>query len=319
MVDWQSPEVIELTMAAFARTMYFLLGVFLWYLILSFRKVELGLLLRRVTFQAAHVPYLFARYLHLTTLVTIISTTPMGRSPPTSAATSCSGIGSMRLVSISGDVALAAATCNLAVRAIALWRHNTTVSYFLGGLCLAHCCYAFILGLAGVTVLWDTRHTYCTIGVSQHARLALLFFYIFTIFWGLAILVMTVLGIRRNELLKDSPLSGALFTQCVGYVVTTIVTCVPMGVMSFLPLNQVMNVFLLPAGYMVCVIASSASVTSLLELRPQPDRALTRLLDHFPVDQEASSNQLVKEESNVLSTIVHLPRSSLTSDFVPGV
>ena len=58
------------------------------------------------------VPYLLARYLHLTTLVTMfvlmignsvvqclmpialrISTTPMGRSPPASAAASCSGLG----------------------------------------------------------------------------------------------------------------------------------------------------------------------------------------------------------------------------------
>lgn len=48
--------------------------------------------------------------------------------------------------------------------------------------------------------------------------------------WGLAILIMTVLGIRRNELPKHLPLSYALFTQSVGYVLTTIVTCVPMGV-----------------------------------------------------------------------------------------
>ena len=72
------------------------------------------------------------------------------------------------------------------------------MSYFLGGLCLAHCCYALIrtsgfpaysgpnadshdsVGLTGVTVFWDMRHTYCTIGVSPHARAALLFFYIFS-------------------------------------------------------------------------------------------------------------------------------------------
>ena len=54
--------------------------------------------------------------------------------------------------------------------------------------------------------------------------------HLLAITWGLAILIMTVLGIRKNELPKDLPLSSALFTQSVGYVVTTIVTCVPMGV-----------------------------------------------------------------------------------------
>ena len=105
------------------------------------------------------------------------------------------------------------------------------------------------MGITGVTGNWDSHHLFCIIGIPAHAKEAILIFYVYSkpstiypafpfadghyakaITWGLTILTMTVLGIRRNELPKCSPLSSALFTQGVGYVLITLLTCVPMGV-----------------------------------------------------------------------------------------
>ena len=41
---------------------------------------------------------------------------------------------------------------------------------------------------------------------------------------------MTVLGIRHNQLPRGKPIRDALLNQGVGYVVITLITCVPMAV-----------------------------------------------------------------------------------------
>ncbi|KIP06659.1 hypothetical protein PHLGIDRAFT_450019 [Phlebiopsis gigantea 11061_1 CR5-6] len=182
MVNWQSPEVIERTMAAYVIIVYVLLGVYIWYLILSFHHVELELLLRRVRFRIAHIPYLVARYAHLATLAATISMTSGKHSSSDTISTpeSCSNLALMRIVSVCSDLALATSNCNLAIRAIALWRHDRKISCVLGGMCIVDCCFAIGLGFTGVSVFWTSQHTICTIGVNPRAKPAVLCFYLFS-------------------------------------------------------------------------------------------------------------------------------------------
>ena len=51
--------------------------------------------------------------------------------------------------------------------------------------------------------------------------------------WHIAILILTILGIRRFALPRSSPLSSTLYHQSLHYAVFTCATCIPMAVRLF--------------------------------------------------------------------------------------
>ncbi|KIP06660.1 hypothetical protein PHLGIDRAFT_450000 [Phlebiopsis gigantea 11061_1 CR5-6] len=67
-----------------------------------------------------------------------------------------------------------------------------------------------------------------------------------------------------------------------------------------------MNGLFLPIGYTICVIASTASVASLLRLKPQSDGAAP--LDRALLQDTLNPNRSDKDRSNVFSTVIHITR-----------
>ncbi|EKM53243.1 uncharacterized protein PHACADRAFT_259457, partial [Phanerochaete carnosa HHB-10118-sp] len=267
MVHWQNPEVLALTSYLFTVNIALSLGFYGWYFILSLHKVEFGLVTRRIRFQLVHVCYLIARYAHLISLIAIFATSNMKNSPTYR----CSGLGLLRLVSVTDDLALAASSGNLALRAMVLWKDKRAASWILRILCAGHMIYAVVLGLAGVRQKWDPVHQTCVLDADA-ARKALVGFLMCTITWDVSILALTVSGIRRKGLLAAWPLWPTLAIQGASYVLITLLTCISVSVLYLLNLNEVMNIFLLPPGCTISVIVSSSAVSSLLSINEEGQR-----------------------------------------------
>ncbi|KIP11744.1 hypothetical protein PHLGIDRAFT_439052 [Phlebiopsis gigantea 11061_1 CR5-6] len=312
MVDWHSEQTVELTMYCFSLVTIFLLGMYTWYLLLSFHKIEFGLIVGRIRFQPAYIPYLLGRYADFAALITITVISAVPRGKPSQSLSDTSGPGLVRLVSVLGDVAVSAASCNLALRAMVLWRDNTTIFYGLICACAIDFIFALVVGVLAVSMQCDPDFDHCTIGIVFSSRGGVIGFFLFTVAFDTTILVMTILGMRRQELPSDSNWYCALFNQGVLYVTITLLTCIPMGVMAVLRLNDAMNIFFLPAGCTISVIASSASVTALFKMKPVEASKIS-LPERRPEDIPAPL-----KTANLLSTVIDLSSIRDSSDVVNG-
>ncbi|GJE97125.1 hypothetical protein PsYK624_133360 [Phanerochaete sordida] len=285
MIYWLGHEVIEAVMTCLIELSSFLLGLYIWYLALSFSKVELGLLSRQVKPRPMHAPYLLGRYALLAMLLTIVSVTPLAIDKPL-ASSGCAGIATLRLGVVTGDIALSASSCNLALRAMVLWKQNRALTWIIRCFSVAHLVYSLVLGSVGVIEQWDPDNIFCTIGIDPRAKPAFLAYFIYTVLWDVTILALTVLGMLTKKLPPELPLRSALLSQGIAYASVTILTCIPMAVMMYLQLNEAMNVVLLPLGCTISVIASSEAVASLLHSkrtecsRHADGRERTKAADH---------------------------------------
>lgn len=81
-------------------------------------------------------------------------------------------------------------------------------------------------------------HSVCanltTVAVQRHTLIACA---PVALAWGVVILALTIVGMRRQKLPPRSTLWTALLGQGFTYLVITCVTCIPMVVMAMLNLN----------------------------------------------------------------------------------
>ncbi|KAI0792993.1 hypothetical protein BC629DRAFT_336346 [Irpex lacteus] len=241
MVDWNSPEILRLSLLLFRQTAVFVLGSYIWYIALTFKDVELRLILGRMTFRVAHIPYFLARYMNACELLTIVLSSYIPRTVH-----SCGPVAlPIIITAVSGNVALAASSTNIAFRVIVLWKHHKWVSQLLAVICVVDISLAVLLGAFSVDSLWDDEHQFCVISAGRTQR-GLLSLYCFTVVWHIVILILTFIGIRRSDVLaQSSPLLSMLYQQSLGYAVLMCVTCIPMAIIVYLNLNSIVNV--LPA------------------------------------------------------------------------
>ncbi|EKM52973.1 uncharacterized protein PHACADRAFT_210731 [Phanerochaete carnosa HHB-10118-sp] len=235
MVDWGDPELIDTIMVVYSGMCCFLFGMYLWYLALSFHKVELGLLTGRTQLQLSHGPYLIARYCCLATLIMLVWMPIVAKAFP-SPSSSCPGTWYTRLVLAMGETALSAASYNLSLRAMILWNERKIVLWTLRIICLGQLVYSFVAAMIGTQQQWDPNHTYCTVGIVPSAKNVIMALLIFTLSWDAFILVMTLLGIRRKQL-QGSAISVALLTQGMGYVAAQVTVIIPVLLGLLLQLN----------------------------------------------------------------------------------
>ncbi|KAI0700082.1 hypothetical protein BC835DRAFT_1329246 [Cytidiella melzeri] len=306
MVEWNSPETFELCAILFRQTAVFVLGSYIWYLLLTFKDVEARLLLRRMRFRVAHIPYLLARYANLCELLTMVIANYITRRPH-----SCGPIAPpIFLTAVTGNVALAAASANLGYRVIVLWKSHVWFSRLLTAICVMHILLAILLGAFSIETTWDDKAQYCIVSPGSTQR-GLLSLYLFTLVWHVVILVLTALGVRRPDLPRGSPLSSMLYHQMVGYAILTCVTCIPMATIVYLNLNSIMNIIPAIVGTTSTVMASSSAVISLLRLN-DPDDSSDASPASAPRGHEApTTNDSEKSRSSVESSAV--PTGALTT------
>ncbi|GJE92651.1 hypothetical protein PsYK624_088060 [Phanerochaete sordida] len=271
-------------------------GFYVWYWLLSLPKVEWALLTRKMRFNWAHVSYFIARYFHLATVLTIIVTTNVQKI-----LLNCDSAAGLKVTAILGNTAVAAASTNLGLRAVAMWKDIRLIRLALAIICAVHGVFAFVMGLESVQSKWDPTHHVCMV-LTAKGQPQLLGFYTFTLVWDLIILVFTLAGMRRQGLPSSSPLWTTVVSQGLGYVLISCAACIPMMIMVSLNLNNTMNVILTAPGGTICVITSSAFVTSLLEMRESDSASLASR----PKPARAASLRKSDGVSHALTTHIEL-------------
>ncbi|EKM52963.1 uncharacterized protein PHACADRAFT_259136 [Phanerochaete carnosa HHB-10118-sp] len=157
MVDWWSPETIELCALLFGRLIVLMLGMYLWFFILTFRDVEWGLITRRLQISVAICIYLIGRYCLLTTLIMLFAMNQLNELMKLVCDTA--GSHSVTALAVLGNMALVSASTNLQLRALTLWKGNIYICALLVTLCAAHWVFCIERGCflpRGTSVL--TRH-----------------------------------------------------------------------------------------------------------------------------------------------------------------
>ncbi|KAI0340355.1 hypothetical protein BDW22DRAFT_1347006 [Trametopsis cervina] len=254
---WKSPEVEFLCTSLFTKMVVFLLGGFSWYFMATWHIVE-GSLLRR---RSRNHPYT-----HASAGCGVLRVSPV----PTI---------NMRKYGISleiviGDISLVSASSNVALRAYTLWRDNTWARLGIATCTLVHLVFAILVGAMSYKPRWDSSHTFCNL-LSTEMQNSLTGLYIYTTVWDFVILTLTITGLRRQHLPSQSPLRAVLLTQGVLYAIVTCLTCIPVTllriairqVVVLLDLNDAMNIFLSVPSCTFSVVASSAAVTHLLNMK----------------------------------------------------
>ncbi|KAI0345589.1 hypothetical protein BDW22DRAFT_1481824 [Trametopsis cervina] len=290
----------------FRQTAVFVLGAYAWYLLLTLKDVELRLLTGKMHFHVAHIPYLLARYANLCELLTIVVASYIKIVPHSCGPTATPVI----LTAIVGNVALAAASTNLAFRSIVLWKSNRWISRALIAVCIVHIIFAAAMGGFAIDAKWDSEHQICVISDGKTQR-GLLSVYCFTLVWNLVIVVITAIGIRRSELPRNSPLTSTLYHQSFVYAIVTCATCIPMAVVVYLDFNSIMNVIPAILGTTITVVVSCAAVTSLLKLRSN-DESSAGSDDRGP--RHAANDTTKTEASPVGALTTHINLGSVFRD-----
>ncbi|GJE92435.1 hypothetical protein PsYK624_085890 [Phanerochaete sordida] len=211
------------------------------------------------------------------------------------------------------DLALAASSGNLALRAIVLWRDKPSVSWTLRSVCVAHLTYAMILGIAGVQGRWVPELETCVLDADA-ARAPLVAFLAFTILWDLSILLLTVSGMRRVELSRTSPLWSTLATQGVTYAFVALLTCIPIAVLYCLDLNPIMNIILFAPGSTISVVVSSSAVSTLLGMSEASQKGAQSIVPSSRRRSSRRARTADNKTGNMLTTIVHLNESRTSSE-----
>ncbi|EKM48210.1 uncharacterized protein PHACADRAFT_214905 [Phanerochaete carnosa HHB-10118-sp] len=239
---WKDQEVQALCGFIFRLVAVFSTGLYVWYWLLSLHKVEWALLTRRMRFTWAHISYFTARYCHLITVLTVIISTNVEQI-----LLNCGSSAVLKVAAILGNIALAAASTNLGLRAVAMWQDIRFIKIGLAVICAVHGLLAVIMGLESVQAKWNSVHSVCMVLTSK-SQPQLVSFYTFTLAWDLIILVFTLAGMCRQRLPTRSPLWATIVSQGLGYVLISCATCIPMMIMVSLNLNNTMNVILTAPG-----------------------------------------------------------------------
>ncbi|GJE92648.1 hypothetical protein PsYK624_088030 [Phanerochaete sordida] len=257
-VQWEDAAVQALCGFVFRLVGVFTTGFYVWYWLLSLHKVEWELVTRAMRPTWAHVSYLAARYFELATVLAFIITTNVQKM-----LLNCDSAVGLKVTATFGNMAVAASSTNLGLRAVVMWKEVRFMKAGLAIVCAAHGIVAFITGFESVQARWDPLQHVCMV-VTSKGRSQLLGFYTFTLIWDIVILAFTLAGMQRQGLHSRSPLWTTVVTQGLGYALISCSACIPAIIMLWLDLNNTMNVILaLPSGT-ICVITSSAFVTSLL-------------------------------------------------------
>ncbi|KAJ3541732.1 hypothetical protein NM688_g6045 [Phlebia brevispora] len=283
MVNWHDPATVELCGFILAQVSALVLGAFIWYFLTTLPHAEINLILKRVRFKLAHIPYFTARYLQLLSLILLC----VGTHKQTPI-TACSGANFYRALSVFGDVALAAASANLGFRAMVIWKDNIYVVGTISMVTFAHFVYAIAIGIAGVKIEHDPIHHTCSI-VMTDATSQLLILYVFTFMWDVAVVILTVAGLWHQGICRKSPLTSLLFAQGISYALVSCMASIPVMVVLRMDLNAPMNILLLPPSSTVNVIVSCAYVASLLDVAGSPTEGLCAYDEDQISEKEKSS------------------------------
>ncbi|PCH37132.1 hypothetical protein WOLCODRAFT_28932 [Wolfiporia cocos MD-104 SS10] len=170
----------------------------------------------------------------------------------------------LRVLSALGNVAVVAASTNLLIRTLTLWKQNTQIKALLITMGIAQLFIGLSVGMMNVGQASTDNPALCgNVHTNRHHELIIFFAY--TLHYDIAIFVFTLLGLgpRRTGEHAHSRVWESVYRHGLSYALTTTIVNVPVVVLACLNLNSVMNIMLFIPATTVSVIASSAAVISL--------------------------------------------------------
>ncbi|KAH8096898.1 hypothetical protein BXZ70DRAFT_322137 [Cristinia sonorae] len=220
MVDWKSEDVEQTIQKVYVRFVSVLIGVFLYYFVLSFYDVEIPLILKKKRFVLPYVPYLIGRYSAMTGAIMTILTFS------TSYGKHCDRI--LRGMPILDALVLTSSSTNIMFRPLALFRQNRYVVVVLVTFTVAQ----WLMSISAVIITFLAPPAPLVVPLGGDCSAAhppsgdkpgvlAIFFYLFTMSWDALILGLTIFGLSRLIPAHTSPLWIRLYRQGVGYVLAT--------------------------------------------------------------------------------------------------
>ncbi|KAH8088930.1 hypothetical protein BXZ70DRAFT_500612 [Cristinia sonorae] len=253
MVNWQSNEVMDICEFMFKQSLMLILGIYLWEFLLSFPKIDLLLLTRRIKFRWTLVPYLLGRYIVLVLLVFMAIYIHLASQ------VNCPVLA--RMSSVLGTMAVACASTNLMLRTFAIWRSHAVVWWLLIGVNATHWVVIFPAAFAPNTATNNPGHP----GSCHFESKIILMFCLYTVATDFLSMVLTIVGLHRNGVfqLHSRTVWTTVYEQGIGYFVVALLVNMSTLILAGLDLNSVLNLITVTPAATFSVICSSRAVVSL--------------------------------------------------------
>ncbi|EKM52501.1 uncharacterized protein PHACADRAFT_211751 [Phanerochaete carnosa HHB-10118-sp] len=268
MVNWLSPHILHVSAQYAQKVNTFLFGLYSWHFLCTLRHVEIPLIMRKLRFRWAFIPYICARYLLLATTVGF----ELNLCGPAN-----------KTLWFLGCMAMIFASENFVLRATTLWRGNLWGMLFLIAMALGHWAVGIVVFFVPLVDAWVQYENTCETITGTGGPVP---FYLYTMLLDLATLVFTIYGLLRIRGAGSSPLWTHLCRQGLGYFAITFLANILTLVFALMKLNgtpsrqdfsisektkaavkvYVGDIFSAP-GVTISVIASSRAVVSLLKMR----------------------------------------------------
>ncbi|KAF9779496.1 hypothetical protein BJ322DRAFT_1113306 [Thelephora terrestris] len=256
MPNWESPQVLAKTGLVFTQMMFTFLGVYLWELFTTC-DFEWSLIKGRRKFTWPLIFFFLTRYCILWALIGLIITftleTPIN----------CQALYIFN--SLTGNLAILAASTSLMIRTIALWERKRYVMIPL--ICLALVHWGILWrGMFIIEAAWDPTAQACVVVKLDSKFLQATFFCTMAV--DFTILVLTTVALYRFSYSGvRSDLWNLLFRDGLVYwLVTFSFNAVP-AVLNVLQLNNAMNVIATVPAATVASIAACRLVIRLQDFR----------------------------------------------------
>lgn len=256
MTDWDSPQVIAKAGLVFNQMMFTFLGVYLWELFTTC-DFEWSLIRGRRKFTWPLIFFFLTRYCILWALIGLIITFTL------EAPVNCQALYIFN--SLTGNLAILAASTSLMIRTVALWERKKYVMIPLICLVIAHWGILW-RGMFIIDAVWEPTVKACIVVSIDSQFLQTTFFCTMAV--DFTILVLTTVALYRFSYSGvRSDLWNLLFRDgLVYFLVTFSFNAVP-AILNVLQLNTVMNVIATVPAATVASIAACRLVIRLQDFR----------------------------------------------------
>ncbi|KAI8976579.1 hypothetical protein BD414DRAFT_495905 [Trametes punicea] len=301
MVDWKSPEELELDSTVFVKFIHACAGLYFWEFVTSL-DFEWDFITRKKRFHYPAFFYFLNRYSLLFTMIGLLI------ALDTTVEVNCQALYTFN--QITGQAASGLASINLSIRTMALWSHNKYIVIAIVIVILGH--WSLILQGVLVKASWVAGSGCQVVGASNTILAAT---FIYSMCFDLFILVLSmyklVLGVRGGR----SQLMTLLFKDGLVYFIIAFLSNLLATVFIMLNLNAIMSViFNVPAAIFSTIVACRA-VRRLTNFSQKGPEIFSSTGHSFRVANPATSGNTV----GLSPTIAHRGTIKHKSDLSDGV
>ncbi|KAH8099902.1 hypothetical protein BXZ70DRAFT_225682 [Cristinia sonorae] len=244
MVDWMSPEEIAKDAAVFLKMQHCLAGIFFWEFVISL-DFEWDFITGKKKLNWPMIPYFGGRYITLFTFIGLLI------SLDVTTEINCQAL--YQFLVISGQMMIAFASMNLAIRTMAIWSQAKYIVIPLSLISAGH--WGVVLSGTVISAQWVPGQG-CVATQTKNSQLMLTFIYSLCFDTIVFLLSAWKLAMPKHH---RSQLVDLMFKDGLGYFLLVSILNIPAAVFAALKLNPVMDItFNLPAAALSNILACRA-------------------------------------------------------------